>query len=361
MQYLSLFSGVGGFELSIERAYESYFGLQQRPENGQGRQPESENNSKYFAHGKRKHGAVCCGFSENNKYATAIYRYNFPDHRNFGDATEIVCDELPAFDFLCAGFPCQSFSYAGKRKGFADTRGTMFFEVQRILADHRPRHFLLENVEGLVNHEAGKTFQTILGILTEIGYFVETVILDTKRFGVPQQRKRVFFIGHYGNECEREILSFGNDFAAIDNGMPKKIGFIDNNGDANRVYDSNYLARTLKSEGGGRGAKGGLYLVQKPRGFNDGGIKEICPTLSSNSFESNNFLADGVRIRRLTPTEFARLQGFEDSWARLGLFEDGTIKPISDTQQYKVFGNAISVPVVQAIIEKMIPCLENFE
>src|SRR3990167_5760403 len=176
MKYFSMFSGIGGFELGIQDLI-----------------PQAE----------------CVGYSEINKYAIQIYQKHFPKHKNYGSATTIKTKELPDFDFLVGGFPCQAFSIAGKRKGFNDTRGTLFFEIARILADKRPRHFLLENVKGLLSHDGGKTFQTILKVLTDLGYFVEWQVLNSKNYGVPQNRERVFFIGHLGEGSRHKVFPIG--------------------------------------------------------------------------------------------------------------------------------------------------------
>ncbi len=134
MKYLSLFSGIGGFELGIGPQHE------------------------------------CVGYSEIDKYASSIYQSHFPEHKNYGDITKIKEQELPYFDLLCGGFPCQSFSIAGKRRGFEDTRGTLFFDIARILRAKQPRLLLLENVKGLLSHENGTTFKTIIATLDELGY-----------------------------------------------------------------------------------------------------------------------------------------------------------------------------------------------
>lgn len=180
IKYLSLFSGVGGFELGIQNSNIE---------------------------------AECIGFAEIDKYAVSIYERNFPDHTNLGDATKIKTEELEDFDLLVGGFPCQAFSVAGKRKGFDDTRGTLFFEIARILKDKRPRYFLLENVRGLLSHDKGKTFQTILEVLTDMGYSIRWQVLNSKDFGVPQRRERVFIEGYFGGECSGEILPLGRDDA----------------------------------------------------------------------------------------------------------------------------------------------------
>ena len=162
MKYFSMFSGIGGFEYGIQKATNNQW--------------------------------ECVGYSEIDKYAIQVYSKHFPTHTNYGNATKINPTELPDFDILVGGFPCQSFSIAGKRKGFEDTRGTLFFEIARILKAKKPSTCLLENVKGLVNHNGGKTFATILSTLSELGYDVEWQVLNSKHFGVPQNRERVFII-----------------------------------------------------------------------------------------------------------------------------------------------------------------------
>ena len=174
IKYFSMFSGIGGFE----------YGLQQS-----------------------KHDFENVGFSEIDKYAVSIYERHYPNHTNYGDATKIKTEELPDFEFLVGGFPCQAFSVAGKRKGFDDTRGTLFFEIARVLKDKRPRYFLLENVKGLLSHNKGETFQTILEVLSDLGYYVQWTVLNSKDFGVPQNRERIFIEGYLGRECGLEVLS----------------------------------------------------------------------------------------------------------------------------------------------------------
>lgn len=177
MKYFSMFSGIGTGEQGIEQA----FG------------------------GK----AECIGFSEIDRHAEAIYKFHRPDHRNYGDATKLIPSELPDFDFLIGGFPCQAFSIAGKRLGFEDTRGTLFFEIARVLREKRPSHFLLENVAGLLSHDNGSTFRTIVSALDEIGYDLEWTVINSKDHGVPQNRERVFIIGHPRNGSCGKVFSFG--------------------------------------------------------------------------------------------------------------------------------------------------------
>ena len=193
IKVFSMFSGIGGFE----------YGMIQ-----------SQHDFEIVAH------------CEIDKYANSIYDKRFykdndPEFRkkywsrNYGDATKIDPRALPNFDLLVAGFPCQAFSVAGLRQGLDDTRGTLFFDIARILDNKRPRHFLLENVKGLLSHNRGETFQTILKVLTDLGYDVEWEILNSKNFGVPQNRERVYIIGHLGGGSGRKIFPFQRDGAEI--------------------------------------------------------------------------------------------------------------------------------------------------
>ena len=175
IKYFSMFSGIGGFGYGMELS-----------------DVEFEN----------------VGYCEIDKYARSIYEKHYPNHINYGDATEIRTEELPDFDLLVAGFPCQAFSIAGKRRGFDDTRGTLFFEIARVLRDKAPRYFLLENVKGLLSHDKGETFKKILEILDELGYNVQWKIYNSKNHGVPQNRERIFIKGYSRRRCGGEVLSF---------------------------------------------------------------------------------------------------------------------------------------------------------
>lgn len=210
MKYLSLFSGIGGFELGIQQAYEDNNSDRPVPTLEDVRHGSS-------ASSERNNGSVeskpptCIGFSEIDKYAVQIYQKHFPDHKNYGDITKIDTRELPDFDLLVGGFPCQAFSIAGKRKGFDDTRGTLFFEIARILRDKRPRLFLLENVKGLLSHDNGKTFATIIATLDELGYDLQWQVLNSKNHGVPQNRERIFIVGHLRGTSRPEVFPFGEN------------------------------------------------------------------------------------------------------------------------------------------------------
>ena len=346
MKYFSMFSGIGGFEYGIQKATDW----------------------------------KCIGYSEIDRYAKAIYRRHFPTYKDFGNATRIKTNELPDFGILVGGFPCQSFSIAGKRKGFNDTRGTLFFEIARILKDKRPRYFLLENVKGLLSHDKGKTFQTILEVLTNLGYIVEWQVLNSKNFGVPQNRERVFFIGYIRGtsgpkvfpitENDKENFKlYGQQVGAI----TTRRGTAQSDGDyvvksrretlqkitknatqGYRVYDSNGIAKTLASNAGGIGAKTGLYAM-RTRG--NGQVLEKRKDGNTNALTSvtkDNLWYTGYKIRRLTPMECERLQGFPDKWTKWGIDEKGKEIKISDTQRYKTLGNAVTTNVVEFIIRKFI-------
>lgn len=178
IRFIDLFAGMGGFRLGFENACKS-LGL----------------------------NSVCVFSSEIKPYAIRVYEDNFKGHKVQGDITKIPSKEIPDFDVLLAGFPCQAFSSAGKRQGFLDTRGTLFFEVERILKEKKPKAFILENVEGLVTHDRnnkdapiGNTLKTILKITEELGYFVSWKVLNGVDFGIPQNRKRIFIIGSLSSE-----------------------------------------------------------------------------------------------------------------------------------------------------------------
>ena len=155
-------------------------------------------------------GFECVGYCEIDPYARKAYEalYDTRGEKFYGDATKIIPEQLPDFELLCGGFPCQSFSIAGTRRGFEDTRGTLFFEVARIAAVKKPKYLYLENVPGLLSHDSGGTFQVILNTLDELGYDVAWQVLNSKNFGVPQERKRVMLVGFLRGQCAGEVLSF---------------------------------------------------------------------------------------------------------------------------------------------------------
>lgn len=204
-------------------------------------------------------GFECIGYCEIDKYAKQAYEaiYQTEGEVYFHDARAIEPESLPDIDLICGGFPCQSFSIAGKRGGFADARGTLFFEIARIAVVKRPAYLLLENVPGLLSHDKGRTFATILGALSELGYDVAWQVLNSADFGVPQSRKRVYIAGYLRERCPGEIFSFTEtNGASLIQSIPGNQG--------NRVYSSEGLSCTLTSEAGGFGGKSGLYEIGLP-------------------------------------------------------------------------------------------------
>jgi DNA (cytosine-5)-methyltransferase 1 len=330
-----MFSGVGGFELAM---------------------PQHE----------------CVGVSEIDKYSCELLLNKFKGVKNYGDATKINAKELPEFDMLCGGFPCQAFSIAGKRKGFKDTRGTLFFDVARIVKTKRPKIVFLENVKGLLNHEKGKTFRTIIQTLSELGYDVQWLVCNSKFFGVPQNRERVFIIGSLRGKSRPEILPLGKG-----NGTGVEIKQLNNPIHSNnRVYSEKGLSPSLNTAQGGN--RQPFIQSHSPR-TNDpkkGGSGPLrsekhCFTLDrsphylikdmkiANSVTPDAYLTSGKRkrvngkavltsmherrIRRLTPLECERLQGFPEGWT----------EGFSDMQRYKMMGNAVTVNVIKAIGRKL--------
>ena len=225
IRFFDLFSGIGGFREGLRRAG----------------------------------GFTCVGHCEVDAYADKNYRLLFDTEGEWfcNDARTIETERMPDFDLLCAGFPCQAFSIAGKREGFADARGTLFFEIARLVADKRPAYFILENVPGLLSHDKGRTFHTILSTLSELGYGVEWKVLNSKDFGVPQSRKRVYLVGYLDRRCAGKILPFPTA-----NGTP--LVQVQTGRQGERIYKAEGLSCTLTSGAGGVGGKTGLYEIGVP-------------------------------------------------------------------------------------------------
>lgn len=334
MRYFSMFSGIGGFEKGIEDAFDT----NERTSftwntYTSGSLPDVKGGMQEWGH-----EASCVGFSEIDKNAINIYKKHYPGHKNYGSAFDIKTTELPDFDLLVGGFPCQAFSIAGKRLGFQDTRGTLFFEIARILSDKRPRNFLLENVKGLLSHDEGKTFQTILGVLSDLGYWVEWQVLNSKSFGVPQNRERVFIVGYIGGEPERKVFPIEGS-----NGQNPWPFVIKQQREEVKSIATRHLGRNggLLSDVTGTIQVAEVPAVAVPiiAGYKDG-VKET---------DISATIAEGCRIRRLTPVECERLQGFPDDWTKFGA--DG--KVMSDSARYKACGNAVTTNVIRAIVERL--------
>ena len=346
MKYFDAFSGYGGFSLGIKQAYEN---LDNRGTSGtselavHGDKSDSDSGD---GNGRRA-DPVCAGYSEVDKYAIQVYSKHFPEHKNYGDITKINPDELPDFDLICGGFPCQSFSIAGKRGGFNDTRGTLFFDIARIIKVKKPRLLLLENVKGLLSHDNGKTFATIISTLDELGYDLQWQVLNSKNHGVPQNRERVFIIGHLGGFGGRQVFPIGegNNNANVPDGKNSSVCtppittqggkncrgmFIEQLNNPthsnNRLYGEDGISQALNTAQGGN------------RRFKEDGDPSF--TLTG---QDKHGIYDGMKIRRLTHTECERLMGLPDGWT----------EGVSDTQRYKLCGNGVVVNVVEAIVKRL--------
>ena len=326
IKFIDLFSGAGGFREGLERAG----------------------------------GFACVGHCEIDQRANQSYQALFPTEGEwFCEAIRTADPKgLPDFDLLCGGFPCQSFSLAGKRGGFTDPRGTLFFEIARLVKARHPAYLLLENVPGLLSHDQGRTFAAILHTLDRLGYGVEWQVLNSKDFGVPQSRRRVYLVGYLDPRCAGKVFPFtqtaGTALVQLRGGQQGK-----------RIYSPEGVSCTLTAQAGGPGGKTGLYPVGLPiKEATKAGYKMAYPGDSiSLGYATQNThrgrvgrsiahtvttqgtqgVLEGQRIRRLTPRECFRLQGWTDD--RI----DQIIHLHSDSQLYKQAGNGVTVHVVEAI------------
>lgn len=323
-KFIDLFAGIGGFRLALQNL-----------------------------------GGKCVFTSEWDKYSKRTYKANFGE-LPFGDITKpLTKSYIPKdFDVLCAGFPCQAFSIAGKRSGFEDTRGTLFFDVAKIIKSHKPKAIFLENVKGLRSHDKGKTLSTILNVLREdLGYYVpEPQIINAKKYGVPQNRERIFIVG------------FRKDLEINDFEYPKPIkgelsinDILEEDVVSVKYYLSETYIETLrrhrerhKSKGNGFGfeiiANDGVANAVVCGGMGrernlvlDDRLKDFTPVTNIKG-EVNK---EG--IRKMTPREWARLQGFPDNYKIV----------VSDAQAYKQFGNSVAVPAIQETAKKIIQKLNS--
>ncbi len=380
MKFLDLFAGIGGFRLGMESA-----------------------------------GHECVGFCEIDKFARGSYKaiHNTKGEIELHDITRVTDESIRRFgsvDVICGGFPCQAFSIAGHRRGFEDTRGTLFFEICRFASILRPKYLFLENVRGLLNHDGGATFETIIRTLDELGYDVEWQVLNSKNFGVPQNRERVFIIGHLRGERTRNVFPISGE-SEQSNHQPPKIEIIGNTKNPNGtrkgtrsvvygsggvvgtltatdykepkqvaikqfgilqpnfnqcgvVYETDGIAPTIRAyQGGGLEPKirvkeatskgyteaevGDSVNLSHPNSKTRRGRvgKQVANTLLTG--ESQGVIEPDFRIRKLTPRECWRLQGFPD-WAF-----DKAQEVNSNSQLYKQAGNSVTVNVIAAIAKEL--------
>lgn len=284
-------------------------------------------------------GGKCVFTSEWDKFAQKTYHVNFGDMPN-GDITKINNEEIPDFDVLLGGFPCQPFSQAGLKKGFSDTRGTLFFEIERIIKAKRPKAFLLENVKQLRGHDRGRTLKVILEHLDALDYQVTYDVLRAADFGVPQNRERIYIVGfdrrYYGLDDKYKF-----PFPEPTHQKTRLGDILEDNVDekytiSQKLYEG-HIRRKAEHQKKGNGFGFSLFNADS----------EYTNTISARYYkDGSEILIDqgpDIPPRKLTPRECARLQGFPESF----------IIPVSDTQAYKQFGNSVAVPVIRAIAKSI--------
>lgn len=320
-------------------------------------------------------GGICVFTSEWDKFSQKTYKANF-GHEPNGDITQLSSSEIPDHDILLAGFPCQAFSQAGLKKGFEDTRGTLFFEVQKILVHKRPKAFLLENVKQLKGHDSGRTLKTILDVLRgkdnideselnkmemsseartalkeKLNYWVDYRVLRSNNFGVPQKRERIYIVGFDKDQFPKDF-DFEKSFTYPDpTGIETKLGnILKRNKDVSPKY-------TLSDKLWAGHQKRKLMHLKKGNGFGYclfNRDSKYANTLSARYYKDGSEILIsqediGKNPRKLTPRECARLQGFPEDF----------IIPVSDSQAYKQFGNSVAVPVIRYVAQQMMKTLKT--
>ena len=293
MKYISLFAGIGGFDLALDRL-----------------------------------GHECVYTNEWDKHAAKVYETRFNRPVDTTDIRTVQTTEIPEHDLLVGGFPCQAFSIAGKRLGFDDTRGTLFFEIARILKDKQPKYFILENVKGLISHNSGQTFRTIIATIAELGYDCQWNVLNSKNFGVPQNRERIYIVGHLRGISRPEVFSFR-----------------ESNSNSDETSEKDNITRTITTTHAHSWGWNISYVINQltnppHSGQRVYGTDGIAPTVTTGK---KVWIPENTLLRRLTEIECERLQGFPDNWT----------EGISSTQRYKCLGNAVTVNVVYELARNL--------
>ncbi len=293
--------------------------------------------------GFQLHGNVKSIFSsEWDKFSQKTYYANFGEEPK-GDITKIDENAIPNHDILVAGFPCQAFSQAGLKKGFEDTRGTLFFDIARIIEAKRPKAFLLENVKNLKGHDKGRTFKTINKVLNELDYTVHTAVLKARDFGVPQNRERIYIVGFDNKQFKHDV----NFKFPTPTGTKTRVGAIleENVDEKYTISDRLWAGHQRRKQEHKKKGNGFGYSI-----FNED--SPYTSTISARYYKDGSEILisqENKNPRKITPREASRLQGFPKEF----------IIPVSDTQAYKQFGNSVSVPVVYAIAENILKELDN--
>lgn len=284
--------------------------------------------------------------SEWDKFAQTTYRVNYGEVPD-GDITKVEAKSIPDHDILLGGFPCQPFSQAGLHKGFDDARGTLFFEVARIIKEKRPKAFMLENVKQLKGHDKGKTIKVILSVLDELGYYVpEPQVLNAYHFGRPQNRERIIIVGFNKDFLPEDYEDFNYPEGYVDESVCVGNILEENVSDRFTISDKLYeghLARRKKNKDKGNGF--GFCLFNKDSKYTS--------TISARYYKDGSealIEQQGKNPRMLTPRECARLQGFSDDF----------IIPVSNARAYKQFGNSVCIPVIEAVAKNMLEYLWKY-
>jgi DNA (cytosine-5)-methyltransferase 1 len=335
MKFIELFAGIGGFRLGLEKA-----------------------------------GHQCVWSNEIVDKARSIYEYNFKDKPDPRDIRTIQPDEIPECELLVGGFPCATFSVAGRRTGFStnDTRGTLFFEICRILSSKRIPYLFLENVKGLLNHDNGRTFGIILASLDELGYDIQWECLNSKNFGIPQNRERVFIVGNLRNKTRPKVFPIGHIIAENDGEKQQQIEIDAGNRNKQsngivRQWRRNYFREikgnytpTLTANMGTGGnnvpfveVKAVLTPHRKEKRQNGRRIKNHNEPAFTVTAQDRHGVLVGTQLRKLTPLECERLQSLPDNWTKW--YADG--KLVTDSQRYERCGRAVTVNVIYEIAKRL--------
>jgi DNA (cytosine-5)-methyltransferase 1 len=364
LKYFSMFSGIGGFEYGLQKVFpkaecvgfsEIDSDCEKCKREGRGKtQPKT-------VYGKTKVRCDTCGTTRVVPQLQ-IYHRHYPNHKNFGDATKIDPETIPDFDILVGGFPCQAFSICGDRRGMEDARGTLFFDIARILANKKPKYLLLENVKGLLSHAGGETITKIFGVLTDLGYVCQSEVLNSRYFGVPQNRERIFIFGSR-TESRPQVFPLREDGEESNDRQSYVSSALDANywKGSSRGYGGKHRQLIIHNVYGGfkekkarvfedccptlRTPQGGGHIPMvamterrtekakeirrntTEKDFCPRREKELVPRLDdiSNAVTATQgreqFLSDGMKVRKLLPIECERLQGFPDGYTEHGIVD----------------------------------------
>lgn len=279
--------------------------------------------------------------SEIDTNAQKTYEANYND-KPHGDITKIEAIDIPKHDIILAGFPCQAFSVAGHRKGFEDTRGTLFFDVARIAEHHKPEVLFLENVKGFVGHDKGNTFKTLVRVLEELGYKVFSKVLNTKDFGIPQNRERIYIVAFLNNSIDFTFPNTCDIKSSIQDCLESNI-------DKKYYYNGKPLFDKIKDDVVNENS-----VYQWRRQYVRENKSGVCPTLTANMGTGGHnvpIIRDKVGIRKLTPKECGNFQGFPKEFK--------IPAQIADSHIYKQFGNSVSINVIEKIADNIYKALES--